>query len=258
MLSRESITNACHSIRNSLNFLFPVVPVVEGQVKGLLKLCDQYSQHRQKQNSLQSIQKAEESIGLKEIIQDHEYIFKTIKSMIKQINYTVDDLDAFSLSEASQDNFKKCDILTILNRAYQQFSQNFYKKKYIDLSINPEKSFSFQGDEYQIIQALVNLLKNITDTSQEEGYIYIKIYCLEKFGRIVITNNKKNLLSLNDRYLPQLPLKKTKPPSEMAGTGLSIAYGIIHNHQGNIDYNLSLGEAVASTCIELPLSAKPI
>ena len=107
-------------------------------------------------------------------------------------------------------------------------------------------------DEKKIKQVLINLLMNAIHAVTPTGTISIATGFKEKTGRIIVevTDNghgiaKENLSRIFD------PFFTTKPTGEGTGLGLSVSYGIVKGHGGNITVKSVPGQG-ATFMLTLP------
>jgi two-component system NtrC family sensor kinase len=112
-------------------------------------------------------------------------------------------------------------------------------------------------DEKKIKQVLINLIMNATHAIGKKGTLSITTAMNRDAGKILIRIKdtghgieKQNLARIFD------PFFTTKPTGQGTGLGLSVSYGIIKNHGGQISVESEIGKGAAFT-VELPLSAGP-
>jgi two-component system, NtrC family, sensor kinase len=125
-------------------------------------------------------------------------------------------------------------VNNVIDRALLLMDNEFLIKriqiiKDLDLDI-----VDFQLDDNQIEQVVINVLLNAVHAIGEKGTINIQSQ-MDKKNSLVTIKIK------DDGYgIPQDKLKKIFEPfyttkAEGTGLGLSVSYGIIKNHQGNIE-----------------------
>lgn len=124
-------------------------------------------------------------------------------------------------------------------------------KKSITLDLMGEPAIII-GDEHQLKQVFLNVIKNASESIDGKGEIIIKSV---KKDDCVSINFKDNGSGIKKEDLAKIfdPFFTTKPADKGTGLGLSICYGIIEVHGGNITA-FSDGEGRGSTIeITLPL-----
>jgi PAS domain S-box-containing protein len=115
------------------------------------------------------------------------------------------------------------------------------------------------ADEKKLRQVVMNLIMNAHHAVAhgKAGAIYITTARQTKNEVCIsVSDNghgieKKNLLKIFD------PFFTTKPPGEGTGLGLSVSYGIIKSHGGNIRVESTPGKGTTFT-VTLPVHASPV
>ena len=109
-------------------------------------------------------------------------------------------------------------------------------------------------DEKKIKQVLINLLMNAIHAVERNGAIKIATGINESASRVTVEVSdtghgidRKNLTRIFD------PFFTTKPTGEGTGLGLSVSYGIIKGHGGNITVKSEPGKGAAFTLF-LPIT----
>jgi signal transduction histidine kinase len=110
------------------------------------------------------------------------------------------------------------------------------------------------GNEQEISQVIINLMINACHAVAKKGGIQVEIACSDdKWIHIAVKDNgtgipKKDFSRIFD------PFFTTKPVGEGTGLGLSVGYGIIRRHGGDIRVRNRKDKGAAFT-ITLPLLA---
>lgn len=111
------------------------------------------------------------------------------------------------------------------------------------------ESLTMHGDENQIKQALLKLVTNSAEALPEHGGT-IEIRTVRDGNRlqIVVADDGSGI---SEEHLPQLfdPFFSTKKAVRESGLGLSVAYGIIKAHGGEIAVASALGHGTTFTII---------
>jgi len=108
-------------------------------------------------------------------------------------------------------------------------------------------------DAQQIQQVLINLIQNAVQAMPKGGTLTLDIRESPPWAEILVRDTgvgipAKNLGRIYD------PFFTTKPPGEGTGLGLSVSYGIIATHKGEIDVRSDVGRGT-SFVVRLPLSS---
>ncbi|MGB3212467.1 MAG: ATP-binding protein [Desulforhopalus sp.] len=106
----------------------------------------------------------------------------------------------------------------------------------------------------QIKQVILNLLNNAVDALQKGGIIKISTRHDDQNITIAIKDNGIGIVP-EEIHLIFQPFYTTKPEVKGIGLGLSVCYGIVRNHQGEIRAESQPGEGSTFTVL-LPIKAK--
>ena len=106
----------------------------------------------------------------------------------------------------------------------------------------------------QLSQVFMNILSNAIQAIEDKGIISIKTLLSGKEAEIFISDTGKGIQ--NDK-LDNIfdPFYTTKEVGKGTGLGLSISYGIIKDHNGNIDVESELGKGTRFK-ISIPVRQK--
>ncbi|WP_447554278.1 ATP-binding protein [Vreelandella sp. EE22] len=107
-----------------------------------------------------------------------------------------------------------------------------------------------QGDAQRLTQVMVNLLGNARDACLDAGEVAIEAGEQGEYVWWRVTDNGEGIApSVKDHLFE--PFTTTKPPGEGTGLGLSVAYQIINEHQGRIEFASPPGGKSCGTAITL-------
>lgn len=148
-------------------------------------------------------------------------------------------------------------INDIIEKSLDLMSYNLKKSK-IEVKVQYENVPLLMIDSQQILYTIISILLNAQDSivasNRDKGYIFIKTHfdTNNKKVQITITDNGCGISEdITNRIFD--PLFTTKQNNNSIGLGLSTAYVIIKEHNGNIF--VTSEENVGTTfVIELPLS----
>ncbi len=130
-------------------------------------------------------------------------------------------------------------------------NQHRYDRVEIELNLDPHLP-RIQADEAQIQAVISNLMTNAADAMPEGGKLIIRtrrakddqiVFEVEDEGEGITTENQARLFT---------PFFTTKPLGKGVGLGLSIVYGIIKMHRGQISVQSKLSEGTTFT-VQLPV-----
>jgi len=105
-------------------------------------------------------------------------------------------------------------------------------------------------DEKKIKQVLMNLIMNAKHAIGDQGVLSLSTW-LNAAGRQVMVRITDTGYGIEKKNLPQIfdPFFTTKPTGEGTGLGLSVSYGIIKNHGGEIMVESKAGEGSTFTIV---------
>ncbi|MDA3792016.1 MAG: ATP-binding protein [Desulfobacula sp.] len=134
-----------------------------------------------------------------------------------------------------------------------KFLSNHTNFKNIEMTLNPHTGdrLNILGNEQELAQVIVNLLINACHAVEGKGKIGIATHKTEQDKILIMVKDngkgveKKNLSRIFD------PFFTTKPVGQGTGLGLSVGYGIIKRHQGDIHVESSEEKGTVFT-ISLP------
>ncbi|MCK4743340.1 MAG: sensor histidine kinase [Sulfuriflexus sp.] len=123
----------------------------------------------------------------------------------------------------------------------------------VKIEMELEKGLSIQGDANQLQQVLVNILLNAIHASTEGGNINLALFSDGDYAVIEITDEGVGIAEkdMSDVFNPFF---STKPEGEGTGLGLSVSYGIIKKHDGEITLESEQGKGTRVR-IRLPFRA---
>jgi len=178
---------------------------------------------------------------------------KTIEKHVRNCKAIVEDLLNFARSSKQQKNIIRVDeaIDDVLDFIQQHAGlDNIVVQRNYDPSI-PEMLL----DEKKIKQVFMNLVLNAKHAIGKQGTLHITTDLDRSAGQVTIKIadtgygiEKKNLARIFD------PFFTTKPTGEGTGLGLSVSYGIVKNHGGDIMVDSQVDRGSTFT-IMLPLVA---
>jgi signal transduction histidine kinase len=125
---------------------------------------------------------------------------------------------------------------------------------YVELGEGPvlNRPFYVWGDEDQLKQVIINLVKNAIDAVDKNGEIVIRLSIKDKIALIAIRDNGSGM---SQEVLEKIgtPFFTTKDSGN--GLGLSVCYNIIGAHGGTIEVNSEAGIGTVFT-VKLPCLSK--
>ena len=186
---------------------------------------------------------------------DIQELLTAVEENARRCSHIVDSLLQFG--RRKKPRFQETDVAEVINRALEFTSSHLSKKE-----INIVRDFTLplysQADPIQLEQVFINIIINSEQSLEKNGQIEIKSeirnYNERKFVFITFQDNgrgisKDNLSKIFD------PFFSTKEPGQGSGLGLSISYGIIKSHGGEIEINSKPGEGT-TVIVKLPIKSQ--
>ncbi len=143
--------------------------------------------------------------------------------------------DFGSLSRKSKGQFIELNINDIIESTLSFIASQFKLK-----AIKIHKEYAdelpeIRGNKTELQQVVLNILTNAKDSIHEGGDLHIKTNISEDKNNLIM-QFIDNGYGIKTKYLSKIfdPFFTTKPHGEGVGLGLSVAYGIIKNHGGDI------------------------
>ena len=172
-----------------------------------------------------------------------------IHSGLERIRRTVKQLLHFGKQRSFQ--LELTDINALMNRTLEVTSHQLSANN-ISLHRDIDQGLSrIMADPHQLLQVFVNLILNAIQAMPEGGDLWIKTGQENGRVKIAIRDNGCGIPEENiDRIFD--PFFSTKDPGQGTGLGLSVSYGIIHDHGGKIEVESKTGVGSEFTIL-LPL-----
>ena len=164
-----------------------------------------------------------------------------ILNEVERLNRIITDL--FKVAKPQRLQYQKVDIPSLVNRGFQSVSGIFENKR-IDFDIDFDDNLPIiEVDPDQIVQVMINLIKNSAEAVEEGGKVWIKSKTYEGGDVEVVREKDKNLVCIeifdNGWGIDPKDQEKIFEPffsRKKGGTGLGlfVTHSIIQQHQGRI------------------------
>ncbi len=224
-----------HELNNPINFMsgnvFPLQKDLD-DVFSLLKKYEQTIQENGLKEYFAEVDSFKEEMDFSYLIQEIYSLLKGIEEGASRSSEIIKGLRSFSRldDEACQfyDIHEGIDSSLVL-----------LHNKIKDKNINVRKDFGdFEGLECfpsKLNQVIMNILTNSIQAMEEgEGDLFIQTVSSAIGIKIIIKDNGKGMTPEVKEHIFD-PFFTTKEVGQGTGLGLSISYGIIEQHNGNID-----------------------
>jgi len=176
-------------------------------------------------------------------------VLESIESAAVRCQRIVEDLIRFSTQ--SRCNFSEMDINQVLKDTLEIMEAPFADCG-IEVAFHSDPEIpQIEGDFVKLLEVYVNILRNAQSALPDGGKIDITTRLVKQYGEpaqvaVVIGDNgcgipPENLGKIFD------PFFTTKPVGKGPGLGLTVCYGIIKRHGGDIDVKSSVGKGTEMT-----------
>jgi PAS domain S-box-containing protein len=146
-----------------------------------------------------------------------------------------------NFSRMSRSEFGPLDLNKIVRETLTLVDHQFTKASVqVELSQDPNLP-SIKGDPGKLQQVFLNLFLNARDAMESGGRLQVASFSQEGTVRISVTDSGSGITLEN---LPRIfdPFFTTKGSHRGTGLGLSVSYGIVQEHGGDIEVESQLGK----------------
>ncbi len=142
--------------------------------------------------------------------------------------------DLLIFSQQHEEEFRKCNIVEIINKSILMMNHHLELNKIKLEKVFVEDEIKINCNSQKLQQAFMSLLMNAVESISEDGKIKINLSEHKNKVAIRITDNGSGIC---DKDLPHIfePFYSTKQKISGTGLGLSVTYGIIKSHNGEIE-----------------------
>ncbi len=172
--------------------------------------------------------------------------FQAVKKEIQRCAGIVQGI--LNFARESETHYRETDLIPLIRETVSLFSRRLSD---VDVSIEMTgcNTISILGDQNQLQQVLVNILLNAIQASPRKGLIEINTTASDDGVIIKILDQGDGI---DGSKLSKIfdPFFSTKAEGEGTGLGLSVSYGIVKKHQGNITIN---NRQEGGVCVEISL-----
>ncbi len=237
LASRTTISaGIAHEIRNPLNSLSIHLQLAEKQWNGIKHTLERLHQTEPEALPRPGMEKLE---GNLRVIRDEvERLDRVVKNFLLAVR-------------PQQPNWSFVDIERAVTGALQVLEPEIGQHA-ISLVLEPlEEPLTVPMDEFQIRQALINLIRNAIDAQPAGGAIRVRLTKLPDRVRIQILDSGEGISkeNLNRIFEPYYPTR-----AQGTGLGLAVVERIVREHRGRIRIESEPGKGTCVT-VDLPLSA---
>lgn len=168
---------------------------------------------------------------------------RNIRVQLERIEWLVSSLLKLSKIDAGTVVFKqeRIRVKELIEMALDPIRIPIEIKKQT-IVIKGEEKVGFIGDLNWTVEALINLIKNCVEHTQEGGSIEISFEENVLFTEILIKDNGKGIAKEELPYLFNRFYKGENASEDSVGIGLAMAYSIITNQNGDLEVRSEQGQ----------------
>jgi signal transduction histidine kinase len=155
-----------------------------------------------------------------------------------RIRGIVSDLLGFARQAAAE--AIRLDLRQVLDHALHLLEYQLLKEDIRVTRDVPGTPQWVMGDADQLLQVLMNLIQNARQAMPSGGTLNARIWSERGLHRCAISDTGSGI---SEASLPHIfdPFFTTKPVGQGTGLGLSVSYGIVKRHGGDIQVSSQLG-----------------
>lgn len=166
-----------------------------------------------------------------------------ISTQLERIDWLVSSLLKLSKIDAGTVIFKKDKVVVkqLIQKSLEPILIPIEVKEQT-VSMDGEETVCFLGDFNWTVEALINILKNCVEHTQQGGKIHISFLENTLFTEIIIADNGKGILKEDLPYIFNRFYKGKSASDDSVGIGMAMAHSIITNQNGHIEVVSEQGE----------------
>jgi signal transduction histidine kinase len=248
-----------HEINNPISFVFQNVKVLAEYHEVFYTLIKDYKSYvaavlaNEDSNAkeiLARIQKFESDEDLEFIISDSVSLITSTEDGVTRVIDIVKNMKTFS--HPDEDTVSSVDVHEVLNSTLLLLENETRTNIQIIKDLNAS-AFTIKSNRNELGQIFLNIIMNAVQASSAGpgGIINIRTESDEKTLSINIIDNGSGIAEDKIKLIFD-PFYTTKDVGEGTGMGLSISYGIVQKHNGDISVSSVLGKGTKFT-LQFPL-----
>ncbi|HBA89356.1 MAG TPA: histidine kinase [Geobacter sp.] len=181
-------------------------------------------------------------------------VLESIESAAIRCQSIVEDLIRFSTQ--TRCNFAQMDLNELLRDSLEVMAEEFVRAQIrVEWRIDPELP-AIEGDFVKLLEVFTNILQNSKNALPDQGLVEVSTRHLKKYGETqqVIVSIRDTGCGIPSPNLSKIfdPFFTTKPVGKGPGLGLTVSYGIIKRHGGDIDVRSTVGKGT-EVVVTLPV-----
>ena len=165
-----------------------------------------------------------------------------ISTQLERIEWLVTSLLKLSKIDAGTVTFKrdKINVKKLIEKALDPLRIPIEVKEQT-IIVTGEEQVSFVGDTNWTAEALINILKNCVEHTQEGGTIELSFTENVLYTELIIKDNGKGIAKEDLPYLFNRFFKGKNASEDSIGIGMAMAHSIVTNQNGHLDVTSEQG-----------------
>lgn len=228
----QLVAGVAHELNNPIGFIYSNMGHLSEYSKSLIKIVETA------EKDPKSLQKVKKDLEFDYIVDDLPKLIQSCEDGAKRTRDIVMGLRNFSRLEEAK--LKEVDIEDSLDNTLNLLSGELKNR------IKIERKYSgiplVKCYPSQLNQVFMNILSNAAQAIEDKGTISIETHLVE--NNKVEIRIKDSGKGMNSETIEKMfdPFFTTKTLGQGTGLGMSISYGIIQKHNGDIQVNSKLGQ----------------
>ncbi|ANQ49500.2 hypothetical protein KMW28_05390 [Flammeovirga yaeyamensis] len=232
-----------HEINNPINFVANNVMPLKDDIEDLTVAFKELTKHVE-ENVVEEI---EEEYEISFVIDEINDLLKGIEEGANRTTQIVMDLKTFARMDSA--HFVEANLEEGIDTSLGLLNNKL--KNRVEVHKEYEGIPLVNCNESKVNQVFMNILNNAEQAIEGEGNLYIKTWSKNDFVYIRIKDDGKGM---DQETINKIfdPFFTTKPVGLGTGLGMSISFGIIQDHNGDIKVTSAVGKGTSFT-ISLPI-----
>jgi len=178
-------------------------------------------------------------------LEKREQFFRNVQQQLERMEWLITSLLKISKLDAGTANFQETnvEIGDLINQSLQPVLIPIELKN-INVFIEGDPSITLFVDRNWTAEAIINVVKNAVEHTQEGGEITFRIDDNPLFTELIIEDNGKGIAKEDMPHLFKRFYKGKNANDTSVGIGLALSYSIITSHNGTIE--VQRGKAVGT------------
>ncbi|MFJ2536755.1 MULTISPECIES: ATP-binding protein [unclassified Pseudomonas] len=244
-----------HEINNPIGFISSNLGTLDGYFKQLLTMLDAYQTlgHAPDSESASRLEQLRQDVELDFLLEDIPVLIRESKDGIGRVGQIVKDLKDFSRVDSNQ-QWQWANLQQGIESTLNIVASELKYKADVIKEYQPLPDIECLPS--QINQVIMNLVVNAAQAmGQERGIITLRTGQQADIAWVEVADTGSGIAPDTLQKIFD-PFFTTKPVGQGTGLGLSLSYGIVKKHGGDISVSSELGVGTTFR-VELPMRQTP-